>query len=319
MARERGSPFACRQNVRCRTRTNSSRRTTSIIRAVAIVTVLSVAIVGRTSCAFTMVPERRGVPFPVARTAGACTDAASCVRGVSANNGVFRLLQRKTAFVSPPSSLHQLSLKMDDDDDDDEEAEEEDSDLDDEEDDDEEVDEGVDYDDDEDDEDEDFDRADLEILEEGYGAVVNLEDGFDDEEEEEEEDFYEDAEEIEQPEAVVYELQDDPDDPNYQAQKKRIEDSIAARKALADKENFDPIQYIAEEMTDEQAEEMDNDPIIQQVEAIAKERFLTEDDVKDLDITEEFLENDEIQKMSCQRVGHQRKKTLRSSTNNGRK
>jgi hypothetical protein len=148
---------------------------------------------------------------------------------------------------------------------------------------------------DEEDDDDDFDEDDDDI-------DIDLDD-----EEEEEEEFLEeedlvvdeleedptyfvaqDEEEDDDPEAY-YELEDD-DDPNYMKQKELAE--IAAQKAYerAQDESFEPIDFMLNQMTDEQHAAMQNSEIFKRIEAQLQGMELTEVDVGDVDVDQAVAE-----------------------------
>jgi hypothetical protein len=82
-------------------------------------------------------------------------------------------------------------------------------------------------------------------------------------------------------------LQDDPDDPDYMAQKKIVEETIARRDQLAEDNDFDPVDYVMNHMTEEQAEAINNWPLQQEVNKIADEMVVIEDeDVENINLEE---------------------------------
>lgn len=85
-----------------------------------------------------------------------------------------------------------------------------------------------------------------------------------------------------------YPLEDDPDDPNYQRQKELLEQAIADADLKDRDENFDALDFVMNEMTEEQMEEMNQTPFIKEVKERSKKLMLTEEDVKDIDIEAEM-------------------------------
>ncbi len=90
---------------------------------------------------------------------------------------------------------------------------------------------------------------------------------------------------------AVYELQDDDSDPNYMTQKQLVQASIRARQQVQADESFDALDYIMNQMTDEDIASMEALPLQQQVEARAKGLQLSERDlVGSMDTVEEIAE-----------------------------
>lgn len=84
-------------------------------------------------------------------------------------------------------------------------------------------------------------------------------------------------------------LQDDPDDPDYQAQKKLVEETVARREQVAKEKDFDPIAYMMNEMTPEQAKAFESHPLQQETDKLASQMVQLEDaDVENLDLEKEM-------------------------------
>jgi hypothetical protein len=133
----------------------------------------------------------------------------------------------------------------------------------------------------EEDEDEDED-----LVEEVVGDVGDFEGDWDDEEEEEVEKQGKDIEWDEDEDGGDYELVDDPDDPDYMRQKALVEEAIDAAEQRALDESFDPLEFVMNEITPEQREEMDQLPFMKAVEEQARDMILTEKDVEGIDLEE---------------------------------
>jgi len=138
------------------------------------------------------------------------------------------------------------------------------------------------------------------------------EDGDDDDVEEEEdlveeiETEYDDEMEVEQDEleeatstydeewdddddySADFTLEDDPEDPDYTKQKEILENSVAESDSLDRDRFFDPLDYMLNQMTPEEMEQLDRTPFNQQAKTMAEQIQLTEEDVQDLDIEEEL-------------------------------
>ena len=161
-----------------------------------------------------------------------------------------------------------LSCTQDDEDEDDDDIDIEDLDLDDED---------LDLDDeDEDDEDEEIEELDLV---EAVGADYEGDPYA----------FPTGEEEDDEGGDIYYELED-VDDPNYMKQKELAE--MAAEKALerAQDEAFDPIDFMLNEMTDEQHEIIQKSEVFQRIEQQLKGMELTEVDVGDVDLDQAVAE-----------------------------
>jgi hypothetical protein len=150
-------------------------------------------------------------------------------------------------------------------------------------------------DDDEDDnEDDDSDEMEFEdedededLVEEVVGDVGE---DWDDEEEYEVETTGKDLEWDEDEDGGDYELVDDPDDPDYMRQKALVEEAIDAADQRAKDESFDPLEFVMNEITPEQREEMDQLPFIKAVEEQARNMMLTEKDVEGIDLEKAVAE-----------------------------
>merc|ERR1712129_677247 len=122
------------------------------------------------------------------------------------------------------------------------------------------------------------------------------------EEEEEEEEYYEevgdddgniylstetisdvvDEDWEEEEDSIVYPLVDDPDDHNYQKQKELVEAAMREpRIELSPLEEFD---FVTNNITDEQAQQLDNSDFMKEVENRAENLMLTEQDLADANI-----------------------------------
>ena len=81
-----------------------------------------------------------------------------------------------------------------------------------------------------------------------------------------------------------YELENDPDDSNYMKQKELIEATLqSSEKRMAD-ESFDALDFIMNDMTEDQSEIMDKLPFMKDIEARARSFALEESDVEDIDM-----------------------------------
>jgi hypothetical protein len=78
---------------------------------------------------------------------------------------------------------------------------------------------------------------------------------------------------------VDYELVEDLDDPDFVQQKLLIDQAIAASEQRRADEQFDPLKFVLEDLTPEMAAALDELPLFQQVEAMAQDVMLTEEDV----------------------------------------
>lgn len=127
---------------------------------------------------------------------------------------------------------------------------------------------------DEEDEEEDED----EIVEEDLDAEVVAEESiFDDDDWDEDED------------GGDYPLVDDPEDPNYMRQKELVEEAIERSEKRTKVEAMDPLQFLAEQMTEEEASLMDKLPFFQQVQERVKDMVTLEPaDVSSMDIEAEM-------------------------------
>ena len=93
-------------------------------------------------------------------------------------------------------------------------------------------------------------------------------------------------------------LQDDPDDPDYMEQKKLVEETVARREKLAEDQDFDAVDYIMNQMTEEQAEIMNSLPSQQEVDRIASDVYgindVDADDVDAMDLDEEIASTPDL-------------------------
>ena len=141
--------------------------------------------------------------------------------------------------------------------------------------------------DDDEEEDDDDDDIDIDLDEEEDDDEDLVEEGFD------EESLIAAADDLleldeEEDESEYDEIEDDPDDPDYMTQKQLVEAAIEASQQRAEDEAFDPMDYIANEMTEEQAAMFDELPITQEVEKIMARMQLTEMDMDGMNIEEEL-------------------------------
>lgn len=81
-----------------------------------------------------------------------------------------------------------------------------------------------------------------------------------------------------------YELDDDPDDPDYTRQKELVELAITASERRAADEEFDPLQFVLNDLTPEMAKQLDELPFFKEVEDISKDMILTDEDVVGIDL-----------------------------------
>jgi len=98
-----------------------------------------------------------------------------------------------------------------------------------------------------------------------------------DEEEEEEEEW---DDEEDGPSADALETEDDPSDPNYTAQKEIVRQAIRDSQRRAEDEAFDPLEYVAREMTEQQARALEQTAFLKAVEERARGLELTPSDVE---------------------------------------
>jgi len=122
--------------------------------------------------------------------------------------------------------------------------------------------------------------------------VGNTEEEFFDSEEydldEEEEDGYDgehmysgggDLDWDEEEDGGEFPIEDDPEDPDYNKQKELIDKAAAAAELKTREENFDPLDFMMNRMTDEDAAAADASDFMKQIEEKAKGMMLTEEDV----------------------------------------
>jgi len=81
-----------------------------------------------------------------------------------------------------------------------------------------------------------------------------------------------------------YELEDDLDDPNYMQQKKIVEAAVESSETRTQDESFDPLEFIMNDMTEDQADIMDKLPFMKDIEAKARQMMLQDSDVEDIDL-----------------------------------
>ena len=96
-------------------------------------------------------------------------------------------------------------------------------------------------------------------------------------------------------EDIEYELEDDTEDPDYQAQKDMILEALARRDELRADESFDAFDYIANQLSDDEIDALDNDPVNIEMEerfkAMGADR-LDEEALADVDLEAEVMSND---------------------------
>jgi hypothetical protein len=88
---------------------------------------------------------------------------------------------------------------------------------------------------------------------------------------------------------IDYELIDEMDDPDYVQQKEIIDRAIQDSELRMQNENFDPLQFLTDHLTPETSAQLDQLPFFQQVEALAQDITITDDDVQQVGITDETL------------------------------
>uniref|UniRef100_A0A7S2YFC5 Uncharacterized protein n=1 Tax=Entomoneis paludosa TaxID=265537 RepID=A0A7S2YFC5_9STRA len=81
-----------------------------------------------------------------------------------------------------------------------------------------------------------------------------------------------------------YELEDDPKDPNYMKQKELVEATVKASEQRMRDEAFDPLHFIMNDMTEDQADIIEKLPFMKDIEAKAQAMMLGESDVDDVDL-----------------------------------
>jgi len=88
--------------------------------------------------------------------------------------------------------------------------------------------------------------------------------------------------------SIEYPLQDDPDDPNYQKQKELVEAAMKEPRIRMDQlEEFD---FVMNNITDEQAQQLDDYPLMKEEEERTKDLYLTDQDLDDTNIDFSDLE-----------------------------
>lgn len=120
--------------------------------------------------------------------------------------------------------------------------------------------------------------------------ALELED--EEEEEDDEEDLYDQeydspnseqtVEWDEDEDGGVYELEDDPEDPNYMIQKQMAEQAAEVAAQRAEDEAFDAVDFIENEMTEEDFKLFDNADFMKEVEKQTEGMMLTSEDVEEL-------------------------------------
>jgi hypothetical protein len=132
----------------------------------------------------------------------------------------------------------------------------------------------LDEDDEDDDGDEDYGQDVNEVEEDAYKVPVGEFDaGWDDEED-----------------GGDYQLEDDTENPDYMRQKELVEEAVRASNQRAADENFDPLGFIQNDMTDDMAKALDELPFIQEAEQLSASMMLTDDDVETIDLDKAVAE-----------------------------
>ena len=91
---------------------------------------------------------------------------------------------------------------------------------------------------------------------------------------------------------IDYELIDDMDDPDYVQQKQMIDQAVQESELRMSNENFDPLQFLSDNLTPEISTQLDQLPFFQQVEAMAQDITITDNDLIQSGITDEnFVSN----------------------------
>lgn len=183
------------------------------------------------------------------------------------------------------------------------EDEDEDKELDDDE-------EDVEYEDDSEDEDVDEEEYELEI-EDNNEILASHEQLNNDKEEEEEEAWEEEDEVYLEPQTSAegsvissavdwdgdegdYPLEDDPDDENYQKQKELLEQAIEDSDRVGRDRNFDAVDFMMNELDEDQMEQLDQLPFFQEVEKKAESIVLSEEDLDGVDLEKELEKTSSI-------------------------
>jgi hypothetical protein len=91
-----------------------------------------------------------------------------------------------------------------------------------------------------------------------------------------------------------YPLEDDPEDPNYMAQKKLVQEAIERRTQVAADKDFEPLEYMMNKMTDEEAALLDATSLQQEVEAMVETIEVDEKAIEKLDLLEEMEKAPEL-------------------------
>ena len=136
--------------------------------------------------------------------------------------------------------------------------------------------------DDDDDDDDEFDDE-LSLLEEQVAAdfSTSLSDN-----ESAASELYGDVEWDEEKDGGEYELEDDPDDPDYMKQKELVEAAVASSEQRRRDDNFNALEFVMNEMTEDQADLLEKLPFIKEVEERARGMILMESDVQTVDLQE---------------------------------
>lgn len=86
---------------------------------------------------------------------------------------------------------------------------------------------------------------------------------------------------------IDYELIDDMEDPDYVQQKELVDMAVRESELRIQNENFDPLQFLTDQLTPETSAQLDQMPFFQQVEELAQGVTLTDDDMMQSGITDD--------------------------------
>jgi hypothetical protein len=98
----------------------------------------------------------------------------------------------------------------------------------------------------------------------------------------------------EEEDSEEYPLEDDPDDPNYMAQKKVVQEAIERRTEVAADTDFDALNYMMNEMTDEEAILFDATSLQKEVEALSEKFEVDEEAIEKLNLSEEMAKTPDL-------------------------
>ena len=155
-----------------------------------------------------------------------------------------------------------------------------------------------------DDEDDEEDEDDGEIVEEVLGKQQDLyDDDADDAEEEDDEKVIasggyaddDDEEWDEDDDGGNYELEDDPNDPDTIKQKELVEEAIAASQQRARDEDFDALDFVQNQLSERDADELDQLPFMREVQERMKAfQMISESDFTNKDLDDEMAKTTDI-------------------------